>query len=83
MLAFEWFLGRNDVGHLLYDLSTGGCRDGLGPTGASDNQGAESTLAWLGSLLEIQALQADGELGWTRERATGADAPSPSVAREA
>ncbi|MGL4423274.1 MAG: glycosyl transferase family 1, partial [Gemmataceae bacterium] len=27
--AFEWFLGRNDLGQELYDPSTGGCFDGL------------------------------------------------------
>ncbi len=27
--AFEWFLGRNDLGLALYDPGTGGCRDGL------------------------------------------------------
>ncbi len=27
--AFEWFLGRNDLGLALYDAGTGGCRDGL------------------------------------------------------
>src|SRR5690606_24564695 len=27
--AFEWFLGRNDLGLSLYDPATGGCRDGL------------------------------------------------------
>ena len=29
--AFEWFLGRNDLGLAVYDSSTGGCRDGLHP----------------------------------------------------
>ena len=27
--AFEWFLGRNDLGLALYDPGTGGCRDGF------------------------------------------------------
>jgi len=27
--AFEWYLGRNDVGAALYDSLTGGCCDGL------------------------------------------------------
>ena len=27
--AFEWFLGRNDLGLPLYDPTTGGCSDGL------------------------------------------------------
>ena len=55
--AFEWFLGRNDLGLALYDPTTGGCRDGLHVDRLSQNQGAESTLAFLLSLAEMQALQ--------------------------
>jgi hypothetical protein len=55
--AFEWFLGRNDLGHALYDSTTGGCRDGLHMDRLSQNQGAESTLAFLLSLAEMQVLQ--------------------------
>jgi glycosyltransferase involved in cell wall biosynthesis len=55
--AFEWFLGRNDLGIALYDPGTGGCRDGLHVDRLSQNQGAESTLAFLLSLAEMQALQ--------------------------
>jgi len=46
-LCYEWFLGRNDLGISLYDHSSGGCRDGLQPDRANQNEGAESTLAWL------------------------------------
>jgi hypothetical protein len=55
--AFEWFLGRNDLGLAVYDSTTGGCRDGLHVDRLSQNQGAESTLAFLLSLAEMQALQ--------------------------
>jgi hypothetical protein len=55
--AFEWFLGRNDLGLALYDPTTGGCRDGLHQDRLSQNQGAESTLSFLLSLAEMQALQ--------------------------
>jgi hypothetical protein len=41
----------------LYDSSTGGCRDGLHVDRASQNQGCESTLAFLLSLAEMQTLQ--------------------------
>ncbi|MEJ2560749.1 MAG: glycosyltransferase family 4 protein [Anaerolineae bacterium] len=51
--AFEWFLGRNDLGLPLYDHVTGGCRDGLHADRANQNQGAESTLALLLSLVEM------------------------------
>jgi len=42
---------------VLYDSTTGGCRDGLHVDRLSQNQGAESTLAFLLSLAEMQALQ--------------------------
>lgn len=51
--AFEWFLGRNDLGLPLYDSLTGGCRDGLHPDRVNQNQGAESTLAFLLALVEM------------------------------
>ncbi len=44
--AFEWFLGRNDLGLPLYDSTTGGCGDGLHHDRVNDNQGAESSLAF-------------------------------------
>ncbi|MCX6150337.1 MAG: glycosyltransferase family 4 protein [Ignavibacteriales bacterium] len=52
--AFEWFLGYNDLNLPIYDPTTGGCRDGLHPDRANENQGAESTLAFLQSLLELR-----------------------------
>jgi hypothetical protein len=55
--AFEWFLGRNDLGLALYDSTTGGCRDGLHVDRLSQNQGAESTLAFLLALAEMESLQ--------------------------
>lgn len=51
--AFEWFLGRNDLGLPLYDSSSGGCSDGLHQDRVSENQGAESTLAFHLSLAEM------------------------------
>jgi glycosyltransferase involved in cell wall biosynthesis len=54
---FQWFLGRNDVGVALYDRMTGGCGDGLSPEGPSFNQGAESALAFLQSLVELRLLE--------------------------
>jgi hypothetical protein len=41
----------------LYDYQTGGCRDGLLAEGVNQNEGAESTLAWLLSLLALKSLQ--------------------------
>jgi glycosyltransferase involved in cell wall biosynthesis len=51
--CFEWFLGRNDLGQPVCDHTSGGCRDGLQAEGLNQNQGAESTLAWLHSLLAM------------------------------
>ena len=51
--AFEWFLGRNDLGLPLYDSSSGGCSDGLHQDRVNQNQGAESTLAFHLSLAEM------------------------------
>jgi hypothetical protein len=49
--AFQWFLGENDLNIPLYDSKTKGCSDGLMSDGANPNQGAESTLSFLLSLL--------------------------------
>ncbi len=57
-LAFDWFLGRNDLGQPIYDPSTGGCFDGLMENQVNENQGAESTLAFLLSLVEMRGLSA-------------------------
>jgi hypothetical protein len=51
--AFEWFLGRNDLGIALYDFTSGGCSDGLHEFHVSENQGAESTLAFHLALSEM------------------------------
>lgn len=55
--AFEWFLGRNDLNLPVYDPTTGGCRDGLHPDRPNENQGAESTLAFLQALLEFKLIE--------------------------
>jgi len=58
--AFNWFLGNNDLQIALYDPTTGGCRDGLHPERVNENQGAESTLAFLMAQVEMRLL---GEVG--------------------
>ena len=55
--AFNWFLGDNDLRVPLYDAASGGCRDGLHPDRANENQGAESTLSFLMALLELRLLE--------------------------
>jgi glycosyltransferase involved in cell wall biosynthesis len=54
--CFSWFLGQNDLGVQIYNYQTGGCRDGLQSQGTNANEGAESTLAWLISLLTMYKL---------------------------
>ena len=63
--AFNWFLGDNDLQIVLYDSSTGGCRDGLHPDRVNENQGAESTLSFLMALLEMRLLE-DAEIPITK-----------------
>ena len=55
--TFDWFLGWNDLGLEAYSPSTGGCRDALHVDRVNQNQGAESTLAFLLSLAELQLMQ--------------------------
>ena len=55
--CFDWFLGKNPLNAMLYDYETGGCRDGLQADGVNENEGAESTLACLLSLLAIRSLE--------------------------
>jgi hypothetical protein len=60
--AFEWFLGRNDLSLPLYDYATGACHDGLHSDRVNQNQGAESTICWLLSLLLMYELQEEVSL---------------------
>jgi glycosyltransferase involved in cell wall biosynthesis len=55
--AFEWFLGRNDLNLPIYDPTTGGCRDGLHADRPNENQGAESSLAFLQAVLELRLFE--------------------------
>jgi hypothetical protein len=51
--AFDWFTGRNDLGRPICNPESGGCHDGLMEGGLNRNEGAESTLAYVLSLLEL------------------------------
>ncbi len=55
--SFEWFFGRNALNLPVYDHVTGGCRDGLHIDRLNENQGAESTLAFLQSFLEMRQFE--------------------------
>jgi len=51
--CMAWFFGENDLNTPVYNYEDGGCGDGLDSHGVSKNQGAESTLAGLISLINI------------------------------
>lgn len=55
--CLDWFLGSNDLNVPLCDYRTGGCCDGLTADGPNLNQGAESTLAWLLSLMNLYQIR--------------------------
>lgn len=74
--CFDWFLGKNPLNKTLYDYETGGCRDGLQPCGVNENEGAESTLVWLLSLLAIRSLEPASSGAQT----AGRPAPGEAVA---
>jgi hypothetical protein len=52
--AFTWFLGQNQLHQPLYDPLSGGCRDALHADRVNENEGAESTLSFLLSLMEMR-----------------------------
>lgn len=51
--CLSWFLGYNDLQTPVCDYKTGGCCDALERQGVNGNQGAESTLAWIISLINM------------------------------
>lgn len=55
--CFEWYLGRNDLDVSMIDFKSRGCYDALQPRGVNENQGAESLLSWLMSLLIMHEMQ--------------------------
>ena len=55
--AFGWFLGQNHLHQAVYDVSTGGCRDGLHADRVNENQGAESTISFLLALWDMRSVE--------------------------
>jgi hypothetical protein len=45
--ALGWFFGMNTKNVIVYDATSGGSYDGVGERGLNQNQGAESTIAFL------------------------------------
>jgi len=76
--CLNWFLGDNDLHTPVYDHLSGGCHDVLMSQGVNDNQGAESTLAWLTSLLSLynHAEQAAADETSIKPHAHGGDKPT-------
>lgn len=60
-MCFQWFMGHNDLNVSLYHAETGGCQDGLESHGVNRNQGAESILAYLISVLELHRFRQELE----------------------
>jgi Glycosyl transferases group 1/Glycosyltransferase Family 4 len=54
MRAFDWFLGKNDLGIALIDAAEGSCCDGLHPDRRNENCGGESVISYLMALIEIR-----------------------------
>lgn len=71
--CFQWYLGKNDGGHSLVDFKTRGCYDGLTAEGVNRNQGAESTISWLLSLLIMHQMQTGEALPGSLIRSGGPD----------
>jgi hypothetical protein len=62
------------------DHATGGCRDGLQAEGLNQNQGAESTLAWLHSLISLHVALGTPAIAVREVTAARAKTPTPRVA---
>ena len=56
IIAFDWFLGANQLRQIVYNPRTGGCYDGIEETNVNLNQGAESTLSYLMARLAIDKI---------------------------
>jgi len=53
-IAFNWFLGDNVLGQVVYDRTTGGSYDGVGEKSINLNHGAESTISYLLARLSFE-----------------------------
>jgi len=51
--AFDWYLGANDIKTPIFDFKSRGCYDGLERNGVNLNQGAESLVSFMISLLSV------------------------------
>lgn len=58
-IAFNWFLGKNQLNQIMYNPIVGGCFDGLEQTHVNLNQGAESTICFLMARLLMEKNMTD------------------------
>ncbi|MBF4508636.1 glycosyltransferase [Flavobacterium sp. JLP] len=56
-IAFNWFLGKNHLGEIMYNPISGGGYDGLEKENVNLNQGAESTVCFLTARLLMENLK--------------------------
>jgi hypothetical protein len=78
--ALGWFLGRNDLGVAVADAARGGCRDGLQADGCNENQGAESTLAWLAAVERLRVIRGRWSAAAPRRSSGGVVLPRSDAA---
>jgi glycosyltransferase involved in cell wall biosynthesis len=61
MRAFNWFMGKNDLGVALVDVANGSCCDGLHPDRRNENRGGESVVSYLLALFEVRQIALRGD----------------------
>jgi hypothetical protein len=78
--AAGWFAGSNDTGVLMWDPLTGRAYDGLQRRGVNRNEGAESALALVATLRDLERLDASiaAVSGSSRGQTAGQTARSAS-----
>ena len=59
----RWFGGMNDVGVAMFDPETGGGFDGLEAAGVNQNQGAESTIAFVSTMQRASVVERGSNVG--------------------
>lgn len=52
--CYDWFFGNNRSEMSVYEPHSGGCRDGINPSGVNENQGAEACFSFLLAQLALQ-----------------------------
>ena len=62
-MCARWFDGLNDVGVAMFDPETGGGFDGLEAAGVNQNQGAESTIAFVSTMQHGSIVERGSDAG--------------------